>query len=132
MKSVFASVIARGGYDLSAMLAKIDTYHIAGRLTDTERDELYAMARGGADALAEMDVRAKLAELEQRVTALESGGASSGETAEEYPKYVPGKWYYRGAKTTHAGKRYICCAPDGVVCTWSPDEYPAYWETVGE
>lgn len=28
------------------------------------------------------------------------------------------------------GSVYTCIAPAGVVCTWSPDEYPAYWEKV--
>ena len=125
MVNIIKSVIARGGYDLADMLAKIDMYHVEGKLTDNDRDELYALARDGADAFAGMDVPAKLAELERRISALESG---EGANAEEYPEYVPGKWYYAGAKIIFDGERYHCTAPDGVVCTWSPAEYPAYWE----
>ena len=50
MKSIFMNVIDRGGYDLSVLLKRIDSYHIEGKLTDAERDELYARARGGARA----------------------------------------------------------------------------------
>ena len=41
MKTIFENVIARGDYDLAGLLKKIDGYHIAGRLSDDERDELY-------------------------------------------------------------------------------------------
>lgn len=49
MKNIFKSVIARGGYNLSALLKKIDVYHIEGKLTDSERDELRAYAINSAD-----------------------------------------------------------------------------------
>lgn len=48
MKTIFEQVISRGGYDLTALLANIDRYHIEGKLTDDDRDSLYAMARGDA------------------------------------------------------------------------------------
>lgn len=73
----------------------------------------------------------KLSDLDRRVKALENASAES-EPAEEYPEYVAGKWYYKDDKITHSGKRYICIAPDGVVCVWSPEEYPAYWQEVTE
>lgn len=57
--------------------------------------------------------------IEDRVTALEKA-VSPGE-------YVPGKWYYKGDRISYNGEVYVCIAPDGVVCTWNPDEYPAYW-----
>lgn len=41
-----------------------------------------------------------------------------------------GKWYYNGDKITFEGVKYKCIAPDGVVCMWSPKEYPVYWELV--
>ena len=44
-KGIFEQVIIRGGYDLTAMLARIDEYHIEGKLDDDERDALYAEAR---------------------------------------------------------------------------------------
>lgn len=49
MKNIFKSVIARGGYNLSAVLKKIDIYHIEEKLTDSERDELRAFAINNAD-----------------------------------------------------------------------------------
>ena len=52
MKTIFENVIERGGYDLTGLLNRIDSYHVMGKLTDEERDELYAKARAGArDAL---------------------------------------------------------------------------------
>ena len=128
MKKLFENVIARGGYDLGVMLKKIDSYHVEGKLTDAEKDELYAQARAGADMQASVDVLAKLEELEKRVRALEEGGASGGgETGDTVAEYVPGKWYYAGDRVSFEGKRYVCIAPEGVVCVWSPVEYPAYW-----
>ena len=38
MRGIFEQVIARGGFDLTAMLARIDEYHIEGKLDDDERD----------------------------------------------------------------------------------------------
>lgn len=58
--------------------------------------------------------------LEERVTALEKSAV--------YPAYVPGTYYYRGDKVSLEGVNYVCIAPAGVVCVWSPTEYPAYWE----
>lgn len=126
MKAIFESVIARGGYNLSDLLKKIDSYHIEGKLTDAEKDELYQKARG--EAAPNVDVMAKLMELEGRVRKLES---SETPEQEDYPEYVPGKWYRNGDKMSFGGKNYICSAPEGVVCTWNPDEYPAYWRVIG-
>ena len=130
MKKLFENVIARGGFDLGVMLKKIDSYHVEGKLTDAEKDELYAQARAGAKTEASVDVLAKLEELEARVRALEEGGSSTGgnETGDTVAEYVPGKWYYAGDRVTFEGKRYVCSAPKGVVCVWSPGVFPAYWE----
>lgn len=126
MKAIFESVIKRGGYDLSGLLKKIDSYHIEGKLTDTEKDELYHMARG--EAAPNVDVLAKLIDLENRVRKLEQGEPET--PAEEYPEYVAGKWYYAGDKISYGGKHYVCSAPEGAVCNWNPDEYPAYWSLI--
>ena len=125
MKTIFESVISRGGYDLSGLLKNIDRYHIEGKLTASEKDELYEKARGNASISGSVDVMAKLLDLEERVRKLEQGETSAPE--EEYPEYVAGKWYYAGDKISFGGKNYVCSAPDGAVCTWSPAEYPAYW-----
>ena len=122
---IFENVIAKGGYDLTDLLAKIDTYHIEGKLTDEERDDLVEKARVGASVAGSTDVMAKLEELDKRVKALEESGTTPDD---EYPEYVVGKWYYNGDKITFEEEKYICVAPEGVVCTWSPAEYPTYWE----
>lgn len=129
MKSIFADVINRGAYDLSGLLKNIDKYHIEGKLTDADRDELYAKARGGAKPENSVDVLAKLQELEFRVSKLEQAGSGNDTPDAGVPaEYVPGRWYHKGDRVTFGGKVYTCTAPEGVVCTWSPSEYPAYWQ----
>ena len=126
MYDVIKDVINTRRYVLADMLHKIDTLWAQGDIDDDQRTELIALAQSNANAAQEVNVLAKLKELEQRVRALEeSGGAEPGE---EYPDYVAGKWYYNGDKITFEDEKYKCIAPDGVVCTWSPKEYPAYWE----
>lgn len=128
MKTVFESVIRRGGYDLARMLERIDTYHIEGKLTDAQRDSLYTLARESADPAAGLDLMAKVLELEQRVKALEGSSVLPGEVPADF---VPGKWYETGDRVLFEGSVYVCTAPDGVVCTWSPAEYPGFWEKEG-
>jgi hypothetical protein len=131
------SVIKQGGYNLPDMLRKIDQYHVAGKLTDQERDELYAQARGGADPTGNLDLLGKVLELvgqvqqlQDRVTKLEQGDTGDDEQPEpeQAPAdYVAGKWHRTGDRVTFEGTAYTCTAPAGQVCTWSPAEYPAYW-----
>lgn len=128
MKNIFKSVIKTGGFDLPDMLRKIDSYHIGGKLTDTDRDELYTLARGAADPSANLDLMAKLVELEARIERLEEGQAEQPEPDQAPAEYAPGKWYRTGDRVTFEGTVYTCTAPEGVVCTWSPAEYPAYWQ----
>lgn len=134
MKTIFEEVISRGMFDLKGLLKKIDTFNIEGKLTDEDRDELYIKARKAANVENSVDVIAKLAELEQRIIKLESTGVdnenntATGETTAD--EYVVGKWYYNGDKVTFEGAEYTCIAPEGAVCTWSPKEYPAFWDKV--
>lgn len=127
IKVIFDTVIDGGKYDLADMLSKIERYHISGDLSDEAKDELVEKARLNADMKNGVDLFAKLVELEARVKALEEGKTNEGNT-EAYPEYVEGKWYYRGNNCSENGKNYTCIAPEGVVCTWSPSQYPAYWE----
>ena len=127
MYDVIKDVINTQHYVLADMLHKIDTLWAQGDLDDEQRTELIALAQGNADMEQEVNMLAKLEELEQRVKALETGSTEPGEA---YPDYVVGKWYYSGDKITFEGGKYQCIAPDGVVCVWSPKEYPVYWELV--
>lgn len=126
MYNVMREHLSRGGYKLREAQDKINKLWIMGSLTDEQKDELHDMARGNAAAANEVDVMAKLAELEGRIRALEEC-KQDDQTAGEYPAYTPGKWYYAGDRVTHDGAAYECTAPSGQVCTWSPEEYPAYW-----
>lgn len=130
MKTIFEEVISRGMFDLKGLLKKIDVFNIEGKLTDEDRDDLYIKAREAADVVNSVDVIAKLTELEQRVIKLESASANNdtatGETTAD--EYTVGKWYYSGDKVMFEGTEYVCIAPEGAVCTWSPKEYPAYWD----
>lgn len=64
------------------------------------------------DAPAALSVEERLASLEKTVTV---------------PSFVTGTWYYRGDKVTFGDQVYTCIAPQGVVCVWSPADYPQYW-----
>ena len=133
MKTIFDNVINRGAFDLKELLKRIDTFNIEGKLTDNERTELYVKAREAANAANSVDVVAKVAELEQRVIKLENAGADNDTTIGEtvVDEYVVGKWYYNGDKVMFEGTEYGCVAPEGAVCTWSPAEYPDYWDKTG-
>lgn len=97
MYDVIRDVINTQRYVLADMLHKIDTLWAQGDIDDDQRTELIALAQGNADMTQEVNVLAKLEELEKRVGALESGSTEPGET---YPDYVAGKWYYNGDKIT--------------------------------
>lgn len=129
MYQIIKNVIERGGYDLSAILTKIDTLWVNGSLTDKQRTELIGLARSNGDAEYSADVIAKLNDLETRVRAIENAAVTDpAEPMDEYPEYVAGKWYYNGDKCSFENENYICIAPAGEVCVWSPTEYPAYWQ----
>lgn len=129
MYTIVKSVIENGIYELTDILKKIDTQWVQGNITDTEREKLIALARENANMQNSIDIMAKLEELDRRVKALEEAEVIKPD-AEEYPEYEVGKWYYRGNKITFEQNRYECIAPEGVVCTWSPSEYPAYWKNL--
>lgn len=126
MYSIIKNVINNKSYDLTGILRKIDCLWAEGQLSDSQRDELCSLARDCADAKVSIDVYAKLSELEQRLRALESRET----LAEDISEYVVGKYYYNGDKVLFEGKTYICIAPEGSVCVWSPADYPSYWEEI--
>lgn len=128
MYEVIKSVIDSGNYKLEAMLQRIHTFAAKGLLSADEMSTLEEVAREKATVRNDTDLFEKIFELEQRIRALEENKVET--PVEEYPPYKPGKWYYIGDRVSENSMNYVCCAPEGVVCTWSPSEYPAYWDKV--
>lgn len=139
MYAVVKNVIESRNYELADMLTKIDTLWVQGSITEDERAELIALARQNAEVQQSVNILAKLEELDKRLRVIEdmlsNSDSEEGETEEgteeaTYPEYVAGTWYYNGDIVMFDGKAYKCIAPEGAVCTWSPSEYPAYWEAI--
>lgn len=133
----FYELIGGRQYDLEDVLHRIDVMYAAGRLTDEERTELYALAR--ENAKAEYDYAAEIEEIWAAIRALQaSAGGSSGWSGEsdEWPLYQQPTGahdaYFAGDKITYNGKRYTCVMPDGVACVWPPDVYPSGWQEESE
>lgn len=129
MYEVTKNVIQSGSFELTDILAKIDTLWLQGCLTNVQRLDLIAMARAKADPASSFaPLQAQIDALAQRVAKLEG----DGESEEEYPLYVQPTGghdaYHAGDKVTFNGVRYVCTAPEGVAVVWSPEVYPAYWE----
>lgn len=134
MYKITKNVIEMGGFNLTDILRKIDSLWIKASITDDERADLYNMAQTKAKAKDSIDIVAKIAELETKITALEIKleGVEDivPEESPNYEEFVVGKWYYTGNRVTFDGKNYVCIAPEGTVCVWSPTDYPSYWEEV--
>ena len=136
MYSIFESVINRGGYKLGEMLNRIKTYAADGKLTIEEMEKLEALAREKANVQDGTDMLGMLLEHESRLRALEAKHATEEEPPTDengdtiIADYVPGKWYCAGDVVKFEGKTYTCIAPEGVVCVWSPAEFPTYWQVI--
>lgn len=126
MKGIFKDVIEKGGYKLPDMLSKITKCYVEGTLSEDEKNELELLARNNARTEYDLNIEKKLEEMDKRIKALENREPTSSD--EEYPAFVEGKWYYAGDKCSEKGVNYICVAPEGVVCVWSPSVYPSYWK----
>lgn len=138
MYEVIKKVIESKKYELSDILKKIDTLWLQGDISDGQKESLITLARTNAEISNSVDVFAKLEEMNKRIVALEAevkalkGEETDTETETIVAEYEVGKWYYAGDKVSFNGSTYVCTAPDGVVCVWSPADYPAYWELVTE
>ena len=109
------NVIGAGGYDLADLLHRIDVLYAGGRLTDAEREDLYELARTGADPDDSLpDVTERVGALELRVAALEQGTyqPSEPEGDPEWPEWVrptsKDEYYRKGDKVTFEGAHYVC------------------------
>lgn len=131
IKGIFEQTILRGGFDLSEMLSRIDLYNVEAKLTDEERESLYALAREHAHPQYNYDseIEAIWAAIRELQQGQQGGGA---EPTDEWPEFKQPQGahdaYFNGDKVTFEGARYICIAPDGTTCVWSPAAYPAFWE----
>lgn len=137
--------ISSGDFKLQAMLDKLTRLYIEDMLTEEEYDDIMQLARdnanpdkdieGNTDIVKQLMLRVteseqKLKDLETRIAKLEDLGAEPEEPVVTYEEYDPHKWYYKDMTCSFEGKNYICIAPEGVVCTWSPAGYPSYWKLV--
>ena len=157
MYEIIKNVINSGNYELKDMLKKIDTIWIQGDITDEKRTELIQLAQEKANPensfaplQKQIDEAFKqIATLTETVNANAQGMAAlkeaveklggtvvtpEPEPVEEYPAYKQPTGahdaYYKDDKATFDGNKYICIAPEGVACVWSPVDYPNYWQKV--
>lgn len=132
MFNVFKNVIENRNFELKGIIKKIDTLWAQSSITDDERAELISLAQSKANVQQSIDVMQKLEELDKRMKVVEemlaNNDNNSDNTEVVYADYEVGKWYYNGNVVKFEDVLYKCVAPDGVVCVWSPTEYPAYWE----
>ena len=137
--------ISSGDFKLQAMLDKLTRLYIEDMLTEDEYDVLMQLARDNANPDKEIEENTdivkqlmqhvteseqKLKDLEARIVKLENPETEPEEPVVTYEPYDPYKWYYKDMTCSFEGKNYICIAPEGVVCTWSPAGYPPYWKLV--
>ena len=80
---IYKSAIQLGRYNANDMEAKIESMYASDRITAEERVELLRMCDDHADDRYQLDIVAKLAELEERIARIESAGVvvwTSGHT----------------------------------------------------
>lgn len=145
MYQIIKDVITSKRYELNDILKKIDTIWLQGDIDDDQKDELVEMARANADpeqSYAPLQAQieqafAQIKALEARVALLEAGETPEpAPEPDEWPEFVQPTGahdaYHNGDKITYNGKKYICIAPEGAACVWTPDGYPPYWQAVEE
>lgn len=84
MKEFIKSVIETGTYVLAEMEERIQKMYVLGKLTEEEMTELLALASDHASDALQIDVVAKIKELEDRIFALEHP------VEPDYAVWVPG------------------------------------------
>ncbi len=127
--NTFKTVIEKGDYDLTALLKKIDNYHIEGKITDEERDELYFLARKSPEA--QYDTKTEIEKLWKAVRALQSNDEAEGDTntTEEFkqPTGAHDAYMTGDVMLYKDGKIYESTIDHNV---WSPDVNPNGWKEV--
>lgn len=137
MFGIIKTVIESGQFELSDILKKIEKQWLEMRITDEQKDVLIQLARENArvqDSISFADLLKEVADLKKRVEVLEKQNEApdteTQEPSELYVEFIVGKWYYAGDRIKFNGNNYECIAPDGVVCVWNPNDYPAYWKVI--
>lgn len=74
MYEFIKSIIATRNYNLVSLEERIQKMYILGKLTAAEMQELLDLANTNVNDALQIDIAATLADLEQRVSALESQG----------------------------------------------------------
>lgn len=74
MKSFIESVINTGNFVLTEMEERIDKMYVMGKITDEDAVYLRNLAAEKADNSKQIDISAVLADLEARISVLESAG----------------------------------------------------------
>lgn len=128
IKNIFEQTIQRGGFDLAEMLERIDLYNVEAKLTDEERESLYALAR--EHAAPQYNYDAEIEAIWAAIRELQQGQQGGGtEPTDEWPEFVQPTGvhdaYTVGNKITFNGKHYVCKM---AVCVWSPAVYPDAWK----
>ena len=106
-------VIQSGEYDLSDLTKKIDTLWLKSYLTDDERESLTKLAIEKASPDAGLpSFSERLASLEKRVSKLEGGSSSGGDSgSSDWPEWVQPTGahdaYAKGSQVTHNGEKYV-------------------------
>ena len=127
IKGIFEQTILRGGFDLAEMLSRIDLYNVEAKLTDDERESLYALAR--EHAAPQYNYDSEIEAIWSAIRELQQGQQGGGtEPTDEWPEYVQPTGahdaYHAGNKVTFNGKHYVCKLAS---CDWSPAVYPDAW-----
>lgn len=139
MYSILKNVIISGDFNLDTMLTKIQTMWAQSRINEEEMEELTGLARGNAKASNDLDFKDLVLQHDQMirdlflaVADLKAGTGDNsvvdGVDEKDVPEFVVGKTYYADDIVKFNNKLYVCIAPAGAVCVWSPADYPIYWE----
>ncbi len=74
MYETLKSLILQGGYILQRMEQTIERHYVRGNLTEEQKTDLLSIAAENADEAKEIDIVAVLADIEHRLSVLESAG----------------------------------------------------------
>ena len=95
MYEIIKNVILTRNYNAEGLVNKIETFWVQERLTDEQREELIQLAYENAKDMDQVNILAKIADLERRVFALENP-VEENEPVVAYPVYETGMIIEKG------------------------------------